>query len=83
MKYIIFDVYLKIEMNEDPDKMKNTKEIQIYGRSRKKFSELFPSAKFEGYECNIRFCYFSGIRESVNKIIQLCKSENITIIQIK
>ena len=52
--------------------------IRIFGRSRFKFSKLFPEAIFEGYECNIRYAYFSFKNKiSKNKIKSICDSEKI------
>jgi len=54
----------------------------IYGRARNKFIKLFPAAKFEGYECNIRFGWYT-LKEPISKIKKLCKIEKIDIIEIK
>jgi len=62
-------------------KMK-TIEVKIYGRSRFNFQNLFPSARFEGYECNIRFCYFTlnAIKSVVERV---CSTNKIKIINIE
>lgn len=58
--------------------------IQIYGRNRAKFQSLFPQAIFEGYECNIRFCYFSFKNKISHSLIQReCKSNKIQILDLK
>ena len=55
--------------------------VMIFGRSRFEFAKLFPEATFEGYECNIRFCYFSFRKNiSVSKIEKLCSDHKIKII---
>ena len=57
--------------------------VQIYGRSRFKFAKLFPMAIFEGYECNIKFAYFTiKTKISGTKIKGICETEKITIIDI-
>lgn len=54
--------------------------IKIYGRSRFKFAKLFPEATFEGYECNIRYCYFSFKKKiSKSKIESICANEKIVM----
>lgn len=54
--------------------------IMTYGRNRDKFQKLFPDAKFEGYECNIRFAYFSFKNKvSKTKIQAICEREKIKI----
>jgi hypothetical protein len=58
-------------------------EIQLYGRSRFEFEKLFPEAKFEGYEYNIHFCYFSFKKKvSKSKILRLCESKKIKVLEI-
>ncbi len=55
--------------------------VQIFGRSRFKFANLFPDATFEGYECNIRYAYFSFKKKiSSNKIKFICDSAKIKFI---
>jgi hypothetical protein len=54
--------------------------IMTYGRNRDKFQKLFADAKFEGYECNIRFAYFSFKNKvSKTKIQAICEIEKIKI----
>ena len=54
--------------------------IMTYGRNRFKFSKLFPDAIFEGYECNIRFAYFTFKNKiSKTKIQAICDMEKIKI----
>lgn len=54
--------------------------VQIFGRSRFEFAKLFPTATFEGYECNIRYAYFSfKNKESGAKIQAICDNEKIKI----
>lgn len=55
----------------------NNNRIMIYGRNRFKFKKLFPEAKFEGYECNIRYCYFTIKLKDKSRILRICQSENI------
>jgi hypothetical protein len=49
----------------------------IFGRSRFKFQKLFPAAKFEGYECNIKYAYFTIKLKDKSRIIRICEAENI------
>jgi hypothetical protein len=56
--------------------------VKIYGRSRFKFANLFPKAHFEGYECNIRFCYFS-LKEKISILKNICINEKIAILEIE
>ena len=56
-----------------------TIEVRIYGRSRSKFQKCFPDAIFNGYECNIRFCYFY-IKIALESLRNICKNENIEIL---
>ena len=52
--------------------------VHIYGRSRTKFAKLFPEAIFEGYECNIKYAYFSFKNKvSKNKIQTICDNNKI------
>lgn len=52
--------------------------VQIFGRSRNKFEQAFPDAKFEGYECNARYCYFRFIKKmSDNTIKKICEVNKI------
>ena len=54
--------------------------VETFGRNRFKFQKLFPEATFEGYECNIRYCYFSFKHKiSRSKIMNICNSEKIKI----
>jgi hypothetical protein len=55
----------------------NNSRIMLYGRSRQKFAKLFPDAKFEGYECNIRYCYFTIKLKDKARIMRICEAENI------
>lgn len=56
------------------------KTVQTFGRNRFKFQKLFPEAIFEGYEYNIKYCYFSfKSKISKDKIQRLCDSEKIKI----
>lgn len=52
-------------------------EIMIFGRCRRKFQKLFPKAKFEGYECNIRNCWFSLTGTPIRKVISICLENKI------
>jgi hypothetical protein len=45
--------------NKTTKTTKKMTKVMIYGRSRFAFAKLFPDAIFEGYECNIRFAYFT------------------------
>ena len=57
------------------------KTIKTFGRNRFKFQKLFPEAVFEGYECNIRYCFFSFKNKISKSLIQrICDSENIKIL---
>lgn len=58
------------------------KEIQIYGRSREKFEKLFPQAIFEGYECNIRYAYYTIKGMSSKSILGICDHNKISVINI-
>lgn len=58
-------------------------EVQIYGRSRLRFEKLFPKAKFKGYECNVRFAYFTFKEKiSKSKILRLCEIGKIKVLEI-
>jgi hypothetical protein len=54
-------------------------EIFTYGRNRKKFQKLFPMAKFEGYESNIKYCWFTLSNVPMRKIKRICKANKIKI----
>ena len=55
----------------------NNNRIMIYGRSRFKFHKLFPETKFEGYECNIKYAYFTIKLKDKSRIMRICEAENI------
>jgi hypothetical protein len=54
-------------------------EVFTFGRCRKKFQTLFPSAKFEGYEYGIKYCWFSISGVPMGKLKRLCKENKIEI----
>ena len=58
--------------------------LKTFGRNRFRFQKLFPDAIFEGYECNIKYCFFSFKRKtgiySKTLIKRICDSENIKIL---
>lgn len=60
--------------------MASRMQVQIYGRKRFDFQKLFPTAAFEGYECNIRYCYFNIATSEVKKVERVCSQNLITIL---
>ena len=55
--------------------------VRIFGRSRFKFAKLFPEATFEGYECNIKYAYFSFKGEmDTQKFKETCDSNKIKFV---
>jgi hypothetical protein len=58
-----------------------TVELKIYGRNRFKFQDLFPDAKFEGYECNITFGYFTIPKKRLSQITRECGNAKIQILE--
>lgn len=54
------------------------KKVKTFGRNRFKFQKLFPEAIFEGYECNIHYCYFTFKGKISKSLIEnICRSEKI------
>jgi len=59
-----------------------TIELMIFGRSRFKFQKLFPLSKFEGYEYNIRYCWFSfDYNIDKSEIEKVCNDNKIKIVE--